>query len=452
MNDQELQAWIEAVEGRSVGSLGRVSYGASRATYIADLGGDDVVARVDTGDGPMAGTELSLAREAEVYRALQGTAVRLPRLRAVADDGSALLVDRATGTHEMTGLDDATRFAIYDDYIDALAVLHRVDPAGLALPSYRRPTDAHSHALEELDLWGTILDRRTTQPWPLAHFARAVLRRCAPHHVSRTVVCHGDVGPGNFMHDGRRVTALLDWEFSHLGDPMDDLAWWVFRGHDMTGGCGDLGAQLARWSAATGLPIDSASIEYYRAFVMFRWLVSVASALERGGPGMDRSVYFGLVPVLSVRLSRALASLLGVPLPDPPEAPTGERSPAAGVIDALSADLHHVIGPAVDSAEGRRRLGAASLYLMHLDAVDRIGTRVWQDDLDDVAQLVGERVTETSGGQRLVGELVGSAEPPWASCTAYFWRNAHRQVALWPLVASVALAEPTVIPITPSRP
>ncbi len=74
----------------------------------------------------------------------------------------------------------------------------------------------------------------------LAHLALEVLRRLAPASVPRTVVCHGDVGPGNFLHDGARVTALLDWEFAHLGDPMDDLAWWVFRGHDIAGDCGDL--------------------------------------------------------------------------------------------------------------------------------------------------------------------------------------------------------------------
>ena len=161
--------------------------------------------------------------------------------------------------------------------------------------------------MEELDLWLEILESRTTGAWPLAHFAFRVLRQCAPNHVARTVLCHGD--------DGTRVTALLDWEFSHVGDPMDDLAWWVFRGHDMSGGCGDLGAQLGRWQSRTGLTVDSSSIEYYRAVVIVRWLVCVASALDRGGPTMDRSTYFSLLPVLTVRLSRSLATLLAVSLP-----------------------------------------------------------------------------------------------------------------------------------------
>jgi aminoglycoside phosphotransferase (APT) family kinase protein len=308
--------------------------------------GGDLVARVDNGDGPMAGTELSLAREAEVYRALSGAAVRIPRLHAVAADGSVLLADRAAGTHEMGALDADARAAVYDDFIDALADLHLVDVRRLDLPSYRRPIDNASHATEELALWDAILLRRTTGPWPLAHFAMRVLRQCAPVHVARTVLCHGDVGPGNFMHDGTRVTALLDWEFSHIGDPMDDLAWWVFRGHDMAGDCGDLAAQLARWQARTGLPVNATSIEYYRAFVMLRWLISVASALDRGGAGMDRSVYFALVPVLSVWLPRSLATLVGFGLPEASVAAGLPPGPNNGVFAALQSDLATVIAPA----------------------------------------------------------------------------------------------------------
>ncbi len=48
-------------------------------------------------------------------------------------------------------------------------------------------------------------------------------------------IVHGDFGPQNMLLDlGRsRVTALLDWEFAHRGDPTEDLAWceWIVRMH-----------------------------------------------------------------------------------------------------------------------------------------------------------------------------------------------------------------------------
>ncbi|MFI0976700.1 phosphotransferase family protein [Streptomyces sp. NPDC021093] len=50
-----------------------------------------------------------------------------------------------------------------------------------------------------------------------------------------SVIVHGDFGPNNMLltADASRVTALLDWEWSHAGDPIEDLAWceWIVRTH-----------------------------------------------------------------------------------------------------------------------------------------------------------------------------------------------------------------------------
>ena len=50
-----------------------------------------------------------------------------------------------------------------------------------------------------------------------------------------TVLVHGDYGPNNTLLDpaAGQVTALLDWEWAHAGDPIEDLAWceWIIRMH-----------------------------------------------------------------------------------------------------------------------------------------------------------------------------------------------------------------------------
>ena len=55
------------------------------------------------------------------------------------------------------------------------------------------------------------------------------------------VLVHGDFGPQNVLidHEANRVTALLDWEFAHLGSSIEDLAWaeWIVRMHHPT--CSD---------------------------------------------------------------------------------------------------------------------------------------------------------------------------------------------------------------------
>jgi Ser/Thr protein kinase RdoA (MazF antagonist) len=49
------------------------------------------------------------------------------------------------------------------------------------------------------------------------------------------VVVHGDFGPNNMLFDPEtfEVTGLVDWEWAHSGDPVEDLAWceWIVRMH-----------------------------------------------------------------------------------------------------------------------------------------------------------------------------------------------------------------------------
>ena len=50
-----------------------------------------------------------------------------------------------------------------------------------------------------------------------------------------TVLVHGDYGPNNVLLDpaAAEITAVLDWEWAHAGDPAEDLAWceWIVRMH-----------------------------------------------------------------------------------------------------------------------------------------------------------------------------------------------------------------------------
>jgi Ser/Thr protein kinase RdoA (MazF antagonist) len=51
---------------------------------------------------------------------------------------------------------------------------------------------------------------------------------------SGSTIVHGDFGPQNMLLDSAAaVTAILDWEFCHLGAPIEDLAWaeWIVRRH-----------------------------------------------------------------------------------------------------------------------------------------------------------------------------------------------------------------------------
>ena len=50
---------------------------------------------------------------------------------------------------------------------------------------------------------------------------------------SGSVIVHGDYGPQNVLVHDEQISALLDWEFARVGEPVDDLAWaeWIVRMH-----------------------------------------------------------------------------------------------------------------------------------------------------------------------------------------------------------------------------
>jgi Ser/Thr protein kinase RdoA (MazF antagonist) len=70
--------------------------------------------------------------------------------------------------------------------------------------------------------------------------ALATLQQVPPETVpglggDGPVIVHGDFGPQNMLFDlaRERVTGIVDWEFAHRGDAIEDLAWceWIVRMH-----------------------------------------------------------------------------------------------------------------------------------------------------------------------------------------------------------------------------
>lgn len=74
---------------------------------------------------------------------------------------------------------------------------------------------------------GQMLRRIHTIDPALAHVED---QSCPP-----AVLVHGDYGPNNVLLDpvAETVVAILDWEWAHVGDPLEDLAWceWIVRMH-----------------------------------------------------------------------------------------------------------------------------------------------------------------------------------------------------------------------------
>jgi aminoglycoside phosphotransferase (APT) family kinase protein len=402
--------WVGDLMSGTVTRFDQVTAGKSRATWLVDVERGDgslleLVLRRDTGDGPLSGTELSLARESVVYGALRDTAVPIPRLWGVAPDGQALIVERVAGSEDLTALGDA-RAGVLDEFLKALAMLHAVDTTTLDLPGFERPASAEDHALCDLALWQRVFEGHVKSPAPLVRFAFRWLHDHAPTSVERTVLCHGDLGPGNFMHAGGKVTAVLDWEFAHLGDPMDDIAWFSIRCAQVLDHR-DLSVEIARYEELTGLKVDAERVAYYQLMVLVRMAVACLVALDRAAGQMDTSTYLALLPLLARQIT--------------------------------STDLGSVLLPELQTVAARSRAMGMALLLMHLKTADTLGAPVDAAELDDLAEVLGDRPASVEDGWRQLDSVVQTAGPErYPELIGFFSRHADRQVALWPIIAGLA--------------
>ena len=88
---------------------------------------------------------------------------------------------------------------------------------------------------------------------------------------------HGDFRTGNYLADESGVTAILDWEGAHLGDPIEDLGWvcvksWRFGSVDKP--AGGFGSREELWSAyesAGGITVDPVRAHWWEVFGTVRW-------------------------------------------------------------------------------------------------------------------------------------------------------------------------------------
>ena len=112
----------------------------------------------------------------------------------------------------------------------------KAPPAGLDVQMADELAKVHSipvTALPQLpvpDLWQRLyaeLDQ-VDEPHPAIELGLVWCRERLPLERPR-VVNHGDFRIGNLMVDETGLVAVLDWEFAHVSDPAEDLAWPLVR-------------------------------------------------------------------------------------------------------------------------------------------------------------------------------------------------------------------------------
>ena len=265
------------------GSLKRLTAGASQQSWVfctrADGGERGFVLRRMPEGAALLDGAVGPEREAAAIIAAGDAGVPVPTIRHVLAPGDGLgrgfISDRVEGeTIPRKILRDeafaALRPRLADECGSILARLHDTDVAGLDLPYV--PPRAKLERLRGLY-------RRLGVRRPVFEAAFRWLEDHMPTYdpARPPALVHGDFRLGNLIVTPDGVSAVLDWEMAHIGDPADDLGWltvnsWRFgnRSHPV-GGFGEEEDLIAAYVKEGGAPIAPDALAYWRIFGSLNW-------------------------------------------------------------------------------------------------------------------------------------------------------------------------------------
>jgi aminoglycoside phosphotransferase (APT) family kinase protein len=293
---------LERALGMRVETIARLSGGASQETWSFDGVADGktlplILRRAPGGARVIAegSASVPLSTEAAVIEAARKAGVAAPRVRYVLKEadgaGQGYVMDRLQG-------ETIARKILRDSAFDAIRpklayqcgqILARIHRVGIApLKSLLTAVDGPTQLRGYRDTYDAF-----DYPHPVFEIAFQWL---APRMKSaeRLTLVHGDFRHGNLLISQNGVEAALDWELTHIGDPLEDIGWictksWRFGVQEkVVGGFGDLPDLLKGYEDAGGERLDPEDVRTWIVYGSLKWGIMCMKMYQ--GFLADRSV------------------------------------------------------------------------------------------------------------------------------------------------------------------
>ena len=217
--------------GAVIARVGRAAGGYSKDTlFLSGVGADgapiELVVRRDLPFGP-AGT--TVVDEYALLTALHR--FDLPIAAPLGLDTTGILGEPAMLSARVAGSSGVEPWAgnptlcetVCRELAQAMARLHAV-PVAEVIPALAG-ADPADIVRDYVAGWRARWIATRTGPSDVLEQCYDWLDANVPAQVARMAIVHGDIGFHNVMVDDGRVAAILDWEFAHAGDPVEDLSY-----------------------------------------------------------------------------------------------------------------------------------------------------------------------------------------------------------------------------------
>jgi aminoglycoside phosphotransferase (APT) family kinase protein len=297
---------LAAKLGRRVESMHLLPGGASKEAWAVEADGERLLVRRALGGVIHEGT-LSLENEFQVLEAAVEAGVKVPRPVAYLGD----LAGREAFAMKLVEGETIGRRIVRDP------------PAGLEIELAEELAKIHAIPVERLPFLhsGDVIERfedeldSVDDPRPAIEYGLWWLREHRPEPLA-DVVSHGDFRIGNVVVSERGLEYILDWEFAHLSDPREDVAWplvraWRFGADDRRlGGVGEVGPYLERYEELTGRTISDDDLEWWEVLGNVKWAIGCLTQCRRHLTGLDRSVEYAVLGRMAAEMEYEVLDLI----------------------------------------------------------------------------------------------------------------------------------------------
>jgi aminoglycoside phosphotransferase (APT) family kinase protein len=426
-SERTIAGWIEREVGGRVIRIER--QGRWRPAWHVDVerGGETLKLYV-RGERIENFLPYSLEREYRIQRLLEAGGVRVPHVHGYIGELPGVVMDRLPGRSNLLTADsDADREAVRRDLVEQMALMHALPVEPFIEAGLRAPDTPRGITLSFFDdVWDNYR-RNRRRPDPAMEFVAKWVFRNAPDAAEplRYVACDA----GQFIFEGPRLTSMMDFELSVLGDPMMDLA--ALRIRDQWEKLGDLPSLYRLYAERTGRAVDLQLVRFHTASFALGGAISSALCMEQflAAPQPDADYVEYLIWVVW-ELKQALAAVAehaGISLPEiepPPARPGLLEEPLFALRAAVATE------PEGDGVEAYRKRVRQSI-VTYLDRVAAYGGSLEADYLADAAGVLGRRPASSREADEMLEAHVEAAGPEHdARLLRLFYAQVSRQAFL----------------------
>lgn len=395
-------AWVRSHTGAEITALkSRAGGGASREGAQVALRFPDGTERqcyltYDLRPEAASDRLAGFRAEASVLTALQSH-VKVPEMLGYSAELRAMLTAMVPGEARFEVLTDPeVRSEVAADFMRQIAVLHKLDAGQLPLQGFVPLAPVNTYLRARIA--ALAAKHAQGEEDPLLVFGLRWLTDQMPTDPPRTVLIHGDAGPANFLHHEGRVTALLDWEMTHFGDPMEDLAWIAIR--DLFQPFVALPECFAAYVHASGIPVDLQRIRYHRSYALMNLVVDSHADIKQSReafPGILGNYLVFYTLHLRVLLE-GIAEYGGVDLPKIALPECGEGPNQRSFQVALD-ELRHQIVPHIAEEFAAHRAKSLARVIKYWQALDRYGAAFTAMELGELGAALGAPFSDVAQGR-----------------------------------------------------